>query len=369
MATQGELHRLLLRRCGRRKWRSDAATYLIDPRGLLAYIETISTLCWHATCSGSQVNIKQLRYFIAAVDAGNITRAARHVHVAQPALGTQLRELEQELGVVLLTRHSRGVSVTEAGQLLHERAKVILALLEQTRQELQELQVSSRLPLRLGVTTSVAMLVGTDLQLLANQAHPHIALTMVEAPSFSLADAVVREELDVALAYDVEEVHGISLFPVMQEELLFVRAKGSCTSGAPVNLQTVLSSRLAVGGRRDVARRALACVCGKSPAELPVTFEVQSVAAIRDLVVRGEATTVLPVGAIQADLMAGRVVAHRISDTPVMMTLYVVSRSQPSKAMNPSSKSWRPLLEMALALIAQKSEGYASPVHSPLNMS
>jgi len=311
------------------------------------------------------MNIKRLRYFIAAVDAGNITRAARHMHVAQPVLGAQLRELEQDLSVVLLTRHSRGVSATDAGRLLYERAQAVLALLEQTRQELQGL-ANPRLPLRLGVTTSVASLVGTDLQLLAAQAHPHIALTMVEAPSFSLADAVVREELDVALAYDVEEVHGISLLPVMREELLFVHAKDDRAS-PPVGLQTVLSSRLAVGGRRDVARRALARVCGKPPAELPVTFEVQSVAAIRDLVVRGEATTVLPMGAIQSDLMAGRLVAHRISDASVVMTLYVVSRSQPPKAANLSSKHWRPLLDMAVALIAQKSGEYGSLVHPPLH--
>lgn len=311
------------------------------------------------------MNIKQLRYFIAAVDAGNITRAALHVHVAQPALGVQLRELEQELGVVLLSRHSRGVSATAAGRLLYERAHAVLALLEQTRQDLQALPAATRFPLRLGVTASMAMLVGTDLQLLAAQAHPQIALTMVEAPSFALADAVAREELDIALAYDVEEVSGISLRPVLREELLFAHAKGAWNPEAPKGLQAVLSSRLALGGRRDVARRALARVCGAAPAELPVAFEVQSVAAIRDLVMRGEATSVLPLGALQCDLDSGRIVACPISDAPVMTTLYVVSRKQAPKALSMHSKHWDPLLDMAVALLAEKSGDYASLLDSP----
>lgn len=313
------------------------------------------------------MNIKQLRYFIAAVDAGNITRAARHVHVAQPALGVQLRELEQELGVVLLTRHSRGVSPTDAGRLLYERAHTVLLLLEQTRQDLQAMQTATRFPLRLGVTTSMAMLVGTDLQLLAAHAYPHIALTLVEAPSFALADAVAREELDVALAYDIEDVSGIALRPVLREELLFAHATGAWNTTAPNDLQSVLSSRLAVGGRRDVARRALARVCGMTPAELPVAFEVQSVAAIRDLVLRGAATSVLPLGALQSDLASGRIVASPISDAPVVTTLYVVSRTQPPKAMSMSSTHWRPLLDMAVALIAEKSGDYTSLVDLPLS--
>jgi LysR family nitrogen assimilation transcriptional regulator len=311
------------------------------------------------------VNIKQLRYFVAAVEAGNITRAARNVHVAQPALGAQLRELEQELDASLLTRHSRGVVPTEAGKLLYERCKTVLELLEQTRRDIQGLQEHTTAPFRLGVTPSLAMLIGTDLQLLSAQAHPRLALTMVEAPSFALADAVVRQEIDAALAYDVEEQPGISLVPVLREELLFVRAAGASSSRASIDLQTVLSSKLAVGGLRDVARRALARSMGRAPADLHPAFEIQSVAAIRELVLRGEATSVLPVGAVQADVSAGRMDAIRITDASVVMTLQVVSRVNSSTAADRAPPGSRAATAIALRLIAQKSGGYASLVDSP----
>ena len=64
-----------------------------------------------------------------------MTRAASELHIAQPALGMQIRQLEDDLGVALLVRHSRGVDPTPAGAALHRRALAILALVEDSRRE------------------------------------------------------------------------------------------------------------------------------------------------------------------------------------------------------------------------------------------
>lgn len=308
------------------------------------------------------MNLRQLRYFVAAVDAGNITRAAKQVHVAQPALGAQLRELELELDAVLLVRHSRGVEPTDAGRLFYERSKAVLELLEKTRQDLADLGAKTRLPLHLGLTTSLAMLIGSDLHLLAQHSFPKLALTVVEAPSFALADAVSRGELDIALAYDVDPSPGLSLTPVLSEELLFVCEKSAAGAEPTVSMTTVMESRLALGGCRDVARRVLAQAIGKIPADLPPAFEVQSVSAIRELVLRGEATSVLPLGAVAADMLAGRVQGRRIANPTVSATLYVVRRS-PSRASDPQHNVSL-LLDAALAMIAEKFAQHASADHT-----
>jgi LysR family nitrogen assimilation transcriptional regulator len=72
------------------------------------------------------MNLRQLKYFLSVVDTGNMTRAAEHLNVAQTALGMQIKQLEESLGVTLLVRHSRGVEPTKAGSLLRERALEIL---------------------------------------------------------------------------------------------------------------------------------------------------------------------------------------------------------------------------------------------------
>ena len=66
------------------------------------------------------MDIRQLRYFVTAVDVGSVTNAAHRLNISQPALGLQIRKLEGEFGSSLLTRHSRGVTPTIAGEKLYE---------------------------------------------------------------------------------------------------------------------------------------------------------------------------------------------------------------------------------------------------------
>src|SRR3989442_15598973 len=69
----------------------------------------------------------QLRYFVTVADEGQMTRAARKLHVAQPALSHAIAQLEAELGIELLARHARGVSLTAAGEAFLVKARVALA--------------------------------------------------------------------------------------------------------------------------------------------------------------------------------------------------------------------------------------------------
>ena len=81
------------------------------------------------------MNLRQLKYFVSVVEAGNMTRAAEQLHVAQTALGMQIRQIEEDLGVALLTRHSRGVEPTKAGSILYARALTVLKPVEEPRKE------------------------------------------------------------------------------------------------------------------------------------------------------------------------------------------------------------------------------------------
>jgi LysR family transcriptional regulator, benzoate and cis,cis-muconate-responsive activator of ben and cat genes len=72
------------------------------------------------------VEFRQLRYFVAVAEEGNLTAAARRLHVSQPPITRQIRQLEEELRVELLVRTSKGVQLTEAGQLFLVEAKRLL---------------------------------------------------------------------------------------------------------------------------------------------------------------------------------------------------------------------------------------------------
>jgi DNA-binding transcriptional LysR family regulator len=79
------------------------------------------------------VELRQLRYFVAIAEEGSFSRAAIRLHVSQPPLSTQIRNLEEELGAPLLARTNRGVSLTASGQVFYEEVRAILARLERAR--------------------------------------------------------------------------------------------------------------------------------------------------------------------------------------------------------------------------------------------
>src|ERR1700739_4438004 len=99
------------------------------------------------------MELRHLRYFVAIAEERSFTRAAERLWVAQPGLSTQIRRLETELGVRLFDRHSRGVEMTDAGELLLERARGVLAAAHKASATGEDVRAGLSGTLRLGVSS------------------------------------------------------------------------------------------------------------------------------------------------------------------------------------------------------------------------
>jgi LysR family nitrogen assimilation transcriptional regulator len=102
------------------------------------------------------VQFRQLRYFVAVVEAGSISRAAATVHVAQPALSQQIADLEERIGVQLLLRTPRGVKATSAGETLFREASLILHRMDKLPGMLKSAIGETQGTVRLGIVASLA---------------------------------------------------------------------------------------------------------------------------------------------------------------------------------------------------------------------
>src|SRR5438874_7207531 len=109
------------------------------------------------------MELRHLRYCVAIAEERSFTRAAERLWVAQPGLSTQMRRLEAELGVKLFERHTRGVDVTQAGELFLERARVALAAAETAAATGRDLDAGVIGSVRLGVAGGARWHLAPDL--------------------------------------------------------------------------------------------------------------------------------------------------------------------------------------------------------------
>lgn len=282
------------------------------------------------------MNLRQLKYFVSVVEAGNMTRAAEQLHVAQTALGMQIRQLEEDLGVALLVRHSRGIEPTKAGTLLHARALAILKQVEETRKEVAGCDREDSEAIRLGTTPALMPIVGPELAVHIREHIPQILLSLVEEMSHVLVDTLTRGELDFILCYDVPDLPHLSRTPLLQDDLVLVKLpNGSRSSrGEPIAFVDVLEEALAMPEPGDTVRNAVTRAAKELGLELKVDYEVRSVAAMKAMVTRGAAASVLPYFSVLDEVRNGTLDARPIAMPAIRRTLFLASSNQRGQFRN-----------------------------------
>ena len=149
------------------------------------------------------MEIRHLRYFVAIAEEQSFTRAAERLWVAQPGLSTQIRRLEVELGVKLFERHTRGVDLTDAGEVFLERARAALAAAEDCLTTGSDLKSGLVGSVRLGIATGVRWhLVPALLESFADT-RPDVELTVIEAHGGTLLRDLRDGRLDALIAPSV----------------------------------------------------------------------------------------------------------------------------------------------------------------------
>lgn len=145
------------------------------------------------------MELRVLRYFLIVAREENITRAAEMLHITQPTLSRQLAMLEEELGVKLLERGSRKVSLTSEGVLLRRRAEELVALADKTEQELlsQSADLEGRISIGTGETAAVSALARCCDAFLRQ--HPRVTFDLLTANADVVKEQMEKGLLDVGL--------------------------------------------------------------------------------------------------------------------------------------------------------------------------
>jgi DNA-binding transcriptional LysR family regulator len=169
--------------------------------------------------------LRQLRYFVVAAEEGQITRAAQKLNLAQPALSRTIAQLEAQMGVKLLQRHARGVSLTEAGEELLVKAQAVLDALADVERMSQSLARSTRGSAELGFLGTSPMIDAPDLITTFSSEHPefHLSYRQLSFPRGSSAEWIA--EVDVGMCFAATPHPDVCLEPVRSEPRVVLVAK------------------------------------------------------------------------------------------------------------------------------------------------
>lgn len=145
------------------------------------------------------MDLKRLEYFITIVNEGNISAAAKTLHLSQPPLSNQIKLLENEIGCILFERGSRQIKLTEAGRILYNRATILLDLANSALEELESYKKGVYGTLRMGVVSSVGGVFLKDWILPFQKKYPDIRYEIFEANTYQLLEQLKGNSLDFAV--------------------------------------------------------------------------------------------------------------------------------------------------------------------------
>jgi len=160
------------------------------------------------------VDVRVLKYFLAVAREGNITKAADAVYVTQPTLSRQLMDLEDELGVELLVRGKRKVTLTSSGVLFQQRAQEIVALLEKTQRDIAEHNDMVAGEVTIGcVETSASFLLPDALEAFG-ALHPMVKYVIYSGNGDDIRDKIDSGYLDLGILVEPVEIAKYEFFPL-----------------------------------------------------------------------------------------------------------------------------------------------------------
>ncbi|SIS86633.1 LysR family transcriptional regulator [Phaeovulum vinaykumarii] len=255
------------------------------------------------------MDLRQFRYFIAIVEDGSVSAAARRLNIAQPALSLHLRNMEAELGTRLLVRSPRGVTPTDAGRLLCERGRHLLDAVEDTLAAVRAFDAAPEGEVQIGLPGTLAELLAAPLVLAMRRRFPKVRLRVAEAMSGFVRGWLAEGRVDLGLIYMPMGGRGLRPQPVLSEELrLFATTRPAPLPDlpdVPFDPGRLAGLPLVLPGPAHGLRVLLDAEIEARGTRLTRVVEVESYKAIKALVLEGLGFSVLPVNAISAEVASG----------------------------------------------------------------
>ncbi|MDD9738947.1 MAG: LysR family transcriptional regulator [Marinovum algicola] len=278
-----------------------------------------------------------LRQFLAICRHGTMSGAARELGIAQPALSKQMSQLEHELDAQLFQRHSRGVTLTRAGEKLRQEAAELIRRMEAIRQAIHTEAEDVTGKVVVAVISSLAPTLATELYPRLEQEYPGISLHIVDFPSERAGQALLNEEADLAVMPNAAtEFPQLRSRPLFEESFHFLTKATPRAPARTIRLSEAAEHPLVLPFRSHDLRRRIEEAAGSIGVTLNVKYQTGSINVIDAMVERGMVASIVPMTHWLDRIASGQVSARLVTEPGVSRVHSLCHR--PVRDLAPATK-------------------------------
>jgi LysR family hca operon transcriptional activator len=278
------------------------------------------------------MELRHLRYFVAVAEEGSLTNAAeRRLHTAQPSLSRQIRDLELEVGVSLLERGARGVTLTAAGRTFLDHARLALLQVDAASEAARRAAQPEKRPFTIGFLAGQELVWLPEALRILRGEQPDVEITLASQSSPELAGALMRGKVDVAFLRREKDASGIAFKSLIREPLVAVLpADHRLATQKTVRVQDLAAETYVSPTRVAPALKAvIENYAAKSGVVLKPAYDAENTSSVISLVTSSSGVTLLPLY-VKLMLPASVVIRPLHGDVPTIELVLGYSRSNTS---------------------------------------
>jgi LysR family hca operon transcriptional activator len=278
------------------------------------------------------MELRHLRYFIAVAEAGSLTVAAeRRLHTSQPSLSRQIRDLEYQVGVELMSRSAHGVELTAAGRAFLDHARLALAQVDAAGEAARRAAQPAKRTFALGFLTGQEMDWLPEAMRILRDELPNIEVTVSSQYSPDLAAALMRGKLDLAFLRPEQHVTDLTFKTVSKEPLVVIMPSDHrLASHDAIGVQEIVGETfISVSNTAPVLRTVIDDYLKRSGIDLTPDHEVDNLAMAMSLVASTRGVALLP--AYAQNFLPWSVISRPLQgDVPTIDLVIGYSNTNPS---------------------------------------
>lgn len=283
----------------------------------------------------ADLELRQLRNFLAIADAGSFTRAARIIGVVQPALSRDIRLLEHELGAVLFSRNGRGVTLTGEGAAFLAAIADHVSGIDSAKREMLARLPTTTGSIRIGWTTTVSLPLSSRVIAAFTRRFPGVELRAIGGTSAQLQEWVANDHVDIAVMNSERPSSGYATRTLMQAPLHFVASATTIKDGPSETIAFAEAATypLFIHSRQNAIGRIVVDNARDRNIALHVYAVVDDFPAIRPMIRDGYAATIIAKSLMHGIQRDDNLVFRRIVDPD--LTIYFLLTITKSQRSNP----------------------------------